>query len=145
MAWRAPTENDLLGSISNAELAAYRAAVVADAQGDPVTARLAIVAEFVRGYIASNRENVLGAAGTLPETLIGPAMDYLAVDVIKRIPGRKIDPARDDARKAAITLFEQVASGKYAVSDPDSGAVAASSPTINEPERKFDHDSQDGI
>jgi hypothetical protein len=150
MAWRSPTESDLLGSISSAELTAYRAAVVSESQGDPVTAKLSSAVNFVRGYIAAHSANSLGNDGTLPDALIGPAMDYVAVDVIKRIPGRRIDQARDDARKAAIALFEQVAAGKYAVEAPSSTAVPSESmssptPQITTPTNYFSREQQEGI
>lgn len=115
MSWRVPTEDDLLGAISSAELAAYRAAAISEDQTDPVTLVLSTVISLVRGYCAGNSGNVLGPAGTIPAELIGPAMDYLAVDVVKRLPGRDVSDDRDDARKAAIALFRDVAAGRFAI------------------------------
>jgi len=148
MAWRAATEDDLLASISNAELEAYRAAVTKPGQTDPVTRKLADVTNMVRGYIAANADNVLGLDGTLPDKLIGPAMDYLAVDVIKRIPRREVSQERSDARKAAIRLFRDVADDKFAIDEPDEPSDeqhGAPSPSFEGRDRVFKRTDQDGI
>lgn len=148
MSWRAPTEDDLLGSISNAELTAYRAAVISDDQTDPATKKLAATVVYVRGFIAANKINTLGTAGTLPDALIGPAMDYLAIDIIKRIPGRKVSEERSDARKAAIKLFEQVAANKFAIEEPETAgteSISSPSPVSSEPTRYFTNTQQDGV
>ena len=150
MSWRAITEADLLQCISGAELETLRETLLADGQADPVASQITLTVNLVRGYIAAHSANSLGNDGTLPDALIGPAMDYVAVDVIKRIPGRRIDQARDDARKAAIALFEQVSAGKYAVEAPDSTAVPSESmssptPKITTPTNYFSREQQEGI
>lgn len=148
MAWRAPTENDLKGSISATEIAAYRVAAADDEQTDPVTKKLDAVVTLVRGYIAAHAANTLGAEGTLPDGLIGPAMDYVAVDVIKRLPGRNVGEERSGARKAAIRLFETVAAGKFAIEQPiveSEEVIGSISPASSAPTRYFKNTQQDGI
>jgi hypothetical protein len=124
MSWRAPTESDLSGSISAAEIAAYRAAAVDSSQGDPVTAQLASVLDLVRGYCRAGSV-AMGPAGTIPETLIRPAMDYLAVDVVKRLP-RGVSEDRRRARESALAIFRDVAGGKMRVEDYGASATASS-------------------
>jgi len=151
MSWRPPTEADLLsGSISGAELSAYRAAALGESQADPVTAQLSTVTNFVRGYISANAENSLGNDGTLPEAVIPAAMDYIAVDIIKRLPGRKIDEARATARKEAIDLFNRIAAGTYKIEQPPTGAdpsetMPSSSPSFVSKTRNYQRTNQDGI
>lgn len=109
--WRAPTEADLTISISETELAAYRTAAT---QTEELAAMLTRGANLVRGYIRGNTEIKMGPEGTIPEALIAPLMDYLAVDVIKR-PGIESSDDRKTARKEAIQLFKDVASKAYQV------------------------------
>jgi hypothetical protein len=150
--WRAPTESDLLGSISSDELEGLRGASLAQGQSDPVAPALQKTVDLVRGYIAGNAENVLGPEGTLPERLIGPAMDVALVSIGSRVVGIIFDPdnIRRDNSRAAIRLFERVSEGKYQVEKPDTAAAAnqqatASSPSFSDTSSTFDRTSQDGI
>jgi hypothetical protein len=146
MSWRTPTTDDLLEVLSGSELEAYRAAALADGQSDPAEARIASVTALVRGYIAV--VSSLGAAGTLPEALIPPAMDYLAVDVLRRLPGVAVDESRSQARKDAIAIFQSVARGEFAIETPeevDETEFQAPAPDITEPATDFHASEQEGI
>lgn len=123
MSWRIPTDSDLAASISAAEIAAYRVAAVDDTQGDPVTTKLTAVVELVRGYCRAG-SMVMGPAGTLPETLIGPAMDFVAVDVVKRLKGVSEDRRR--ARETALSIFRDAAAGKMRSEDYGAADTASS-------------------
>jgi len=117
--WRAPTEADLSLSLSELELQAY-AEAASSAVGEETTAgMLARGADFVRGYLRGNPAIRLGPAGTIPEALVAPLMDYLAVDAIKRLPVGVSDE-RKEARRQALQTFRDVAAGKFIV--PDDGA-----------------------
>jgi len=107
--WRALTENDLKTGLSGTELSRFRSAALADGQADPIQDVIDSVTDLVRGYIAANRENILGPDGTLPEKLVRPAVDYLVIEVQKRVAGVVIDPksARKDARDAAVRSFSR--------------------------------------
>ena len=73
--------------------------------------------------------------GSIPEGLISPAMDYAAYDVLKRMP-MEIGKDRSDARRAAVTLFDAIASKKYQPEsfggEADSGGLAL--PKISDPD-----------
>lgn len=132
MAWRTVTEQDLLQKFSSDELEALRSAGLASGQADPIAGHIVQLVNFVQGYIAANPANTVGPAGMLPERLILPAIDCLLVDVSSRVAGLLIDlnDTRKQARKDALTLFAQVASGHYAVEQPttpgdDNSAVVA--------------------
>ena len=76
-------------------------------------------------------------------------MDYLAVDVIKRIPGEEVDDARDQARKDAIATFKLIAKGDYVVESPTEQTEetfgGTPSPSIGTRTRNFEASDQDGI
>jgi hypothetical protein len=110
MAWRAPTTADLIATLSKAEVDAFDQSVPASASA-PSEDLVARTASFVRGFIRRNHHVRLGPAGTLPEGLISPAMDYAAYDMLKRLPV-EVGAARVKAREEALLLFEDVASDK---------------------------------
>ena len=116
--WRTVDENDLAATLSQGEIDAFRQDASLDGS-DPVARLLKRTAQMVRGYIATNgKVRRMGPSGTLPESLISPAMDYAAADVLKRINV----PLNDDRRKArerAEDLFKDVAAGKYTPESDD--------------------------
>ena len=122
--WRAVDENDLAATISQGEIDAFRQDASLDGS-DPVARLLARTVAMVRGYIATNgKVRRMGPSGTLPESLISPAMDYAASDVLKRINV----PLNDDRRKArerAEDLFKDVAAGKYTPESDDADDTAS--------------------
>lgn len=125
MAWRIPTTEDLTSVLSLTEIETYsRGAASLDA--DPVPRILANTADLVRSYCRSHGNVALSpVAGTIPEGLIGPAMDYAAYNLLKRFP-LKITETRTSARDAAIRIFQDVAEGKLT---PESYGAAADTPS----------------
>ena len=121
--WRTVDENDLAATLSQGEIDAFRQDASLDGS-DPVARLLTRTVAMVRGYIATNgKVRRMGHSGTLPESLISPAMDYAAADVLKRLNV----PLNDDRRKArerAEDLFERVASGKFTPESDDADDTA---------------------
>ena len=110
--WRTVDENDLAATLSQQEVDAYRRSASLDAS-DPVARLLSRTAALVRGYIATNGKVArMGPSGTLPESLVSPAMDYAAFDVLKRV-NVPVNEDRRRARERAEDLFRDVAQGKY--------------------------------
>src|SRR5271156_512205 len=108
MAWITPAEPDVLTVLSETELATYRAAALASGQADPLPPTLAQVVDLVRGYVGADRPTTLGVSGTIPQKLLAPALDLVAV----RLPQRVGVPPKDVRKSAAdqaIRLLEQVA------------------------------------
>lgn len=122
--WRTVDENDLAATVSQGEIDAFRQDASLDGS-DPVARLLKRTVAMVRGYIATNgKVRRMGRSGTLPESLISPAMDYAAADVLKRIAV----PLNDDRRKArerAEDLFKDVAAGKYTPESDDADDTAS--------------------
>ena len=150
MSWRVITEADLLKKLSSDELEAIRAAGLASGQADPVSAHLADVTNFVRGFIAANSGNVLGSEGTLPERIILPAIDYLVVDIGSRVAGLLIDPEgiRKTSYDNANRLFRDIAQGNFAIEAPETESTeteSAPSPSFYTKTREFSRENQDGI
>lgn len=113
MAWRKPELRDLAAKLNQRELDSFRQHPDFKTMADPAADILEQTAEFVRGFCRTNKQvNMSPEAGTIPEGLISPAMDYAVYDVLKRI---NVTPneARKAAWEKAIDLFEKVASGGY--------------------------------
>ena len=146
--WREPTERDLSASISAAEIEAYRSAAAdEDAHGDPITALLERGVNFVRGYLRANSAIAMGPAGTLPESLIAPCMDYVAFDVVKRVPRANTEDRRT-SRQDAVRLFERVQQGTYDVESyqrPETQGNAPASQLAVSSRRRVSSESMDGL
>ena len=134
--WRAPTIADLSLSISETELDAYSAA--ATESGETAEGLLRRGADLARGYLRRNRAVTLGPAGTVPEAVVAPLMDYLAVDVVKRTPLGVSDDRRR-ARDQALQLFRDIAADRYDVeshgAEDDASPGGASELASSAPQR----------
>ena len=152
MAWRAMTEADLLVAMSNDELELVRDTALANKQADPIAAAILHVVNHIRGFIAGNPNNRLGAEGELPESLIAPAADLLVVRLPSRVSGLSIDIG-DVRKKAAATaeaMLRDVAKGVFFIEDPDtydeiSEAANDNAPSMNDKDLNFSQTAQDGI
>ncbi len=146
--WRAPTERDLAGSISATEIEAYReAAADPDEHGDPIAALLERGVAFVRGFLRANAAVAMGPAGTLPEALVAPCMDYVAYDVVKRVPRANTEDRRA-ARREAVALFTLVKRGDYDVENHERAETQGSSPAselASSSRRRVTSDKLDGL
>ena len=146
MAWAAIAESDVIVHISGAELTALRAAALQAGQADPVAPSISQVTELVRGYVAACDENTLGDAGKIPTRLLSAACDLVVCEIISRVPGYDLDDERQEKKKAAIRLLEQVAACKFAIDDPDTGADPTGSIEVaNVDDREATRSSLDGL
>ncbi len=132
MAWIKPTKDDLTATVSADEVEAFgQSADFADA----VESILSRTSDLVRGYVRAGGTKVPATSGTIPPSLLAPAMDYAAFDLLKRFN----IPVSEDRRKArtdALALFENVAERKISVEPADeaeTAASAASSPVVAPP------------
>lgn len=113
MGWRKPEQRDLVAKLNQKELAAFKQHPEYASSADPAEDILSQTAEFVRGACRTNRQIRLSPdEKTIPESLISPAMDVAAFDILKRINVIPND-ARKSAWEKALDLFEKVASGGY--------------------------------
>lgn len=119
--WRRPTEDDLVSSLSREEVEAFRQDGAFG--GDPVEAQLRDVAELVRGFVRANGGvRMCPEEGTLPASLVGPAMDYLRHRLLTRM-NLAVNESRTRAWEAAKDLFRRIADGGFSpesyAADPD--------------------------
>jgi hypothetical protein len=147
MSWIIPTEADVLTVLSESELATYRSATTASGQADPVAPTLAQVVDLVRGYVGAYKPNTLGAPGTIPQKLLAPALDLVAMRVPQRV-GVTPKEVRQQAAARAVRLLEQVAAGVFNIEEPDiatSESTSAPRPTIAARPARFTRREEDGV
>lgn len=110
--------------------AANRAANDSTAFDTMVTDVLSDVVNRVRGSVAANRANTLGAEGTVPPELSGAAVALARVELVSTIPG--VISLSDDTRKSLVeTANKQLtdaAAGKLAITPPANAATSAPDP-----------------
>lgn len=152
MAWRAITDADILTRMSGDELETFRVSALATGQDDPVADVITQVTNEIRGYIAACEKNTLGSAGTIPETLLGTALDKLVIEIQSRVAGIVIDSdeVRRDKLARAQRLLRDVAQCNFTVEQPESGSESDEdwgglSPASTTPTRRFNRASQDGV
>ena len=145
MSWHTPTLADLHGSLSADEIENLGAKGLGDSQ-DAAAQAIERSVLLVRGYV--RRAGVaLGAAGTIPPELLGPAMDIAARDFFLRL-NLEIREERRDRARAASTILIDMAEGKgIQVLGPDDDAVAAAHPlpSFTARTRTTGRDYEDGI
>ena len=147
MSWITPSESDVLTVLSETELATYRAAATASGQADPLAPTLAQVVELVRGYVGAYRPNTLGEPGTIPQKLLAPTLDLVAVRLPQRV-GVSPKDVRQQAAASAVRLLERVAAGEFNIEEPiDATAeiTSAPKPTIVARHRRFSWREEEGI
>jgi hypothetical protein len=141
MAWRVILETDITLKLSGPELDGFRAAALeqSPSQADPVAGVINQVVTTARALIARNLNNVpMGAGLTLPEALIGPAVDIIILAIMSRAAGTIIDEQnfrRVNANRA-WQIFNDVAQAKLIVeaADPsnlDTTVLGYSKPSFN--------------
>ena len=110
--WRTVSGTDLGATIAQGEIDAYRASGPVDGS-DRVAALLDRTVATVRGWISCNGSVRMGPPGTLPLSLISPAMDYAAFDLLKSQDTGDISEDRRKARDSAERLFEKISTGAF--------------------------------
>lgn len=145
--WVPITEEDLLTVLSGPELQGYRAAAKASGQLDPVQPTIDQVTDYVRGFVGGCKRNTLGKGNTIPEKLMAPALDILAVRIPQRV-GRDPKPGRDKAADRAVELLKIVARCEFDIEEPvtaTSEVSSSPSPSISARVKSYGRESQDGI
>ena len=108
--WRKMTANDVAATLSQREVDGYQRS-----GGDnlnPLGTLIERTTARVRLSIRSNgRVRMSPDAATLPLSLISPACDYMAFDILKRLDV-EVGGDRRRARQQAIDLFDRIERGE---------------------------------
>lgn len=124
MAWRKVTESDLISSLSQKEVNAFRTS--SEFEHDPVEQLLAGIVAKVRGYIRASRTVALDPdESKIPEALVSDAMDYVRYEILTRM-NLVVNESRTKAYERAVETFKEVANGTFKV-EPGVEPVPASS------------------
>ena len=111
--WRLPTATDLAATLSDMEIEAYRTSF-AD-EGDPIAIRLNLTAARFRGAIRTGgRSRMSREEYSLPESVIGVAMDLAAYNILKRLDVA-INEDRRKAYEKAEDFLRRLEEGKIEV------------------------------
>lgn len=145
--WRELTEDDVLGVLSEPEVAAYQGAATGSGQ-DVLADILGQVINHCRGYIADNTQNALAAGLTLPERCLRPALHLIRKDLLTRLDLEVSEDRRKDASEA-LRFFERVADGKVSIEQPtratDTSGPVQTVTLLSNHERQATRDKLSGL
>jgi hypothetical protein len=127
MAWRIPAQTDLIAVMSLSETEAFQRSAKTGEQ-DPADTLIANAAGVLRGYIRKAGIPMSPNPAEIPEELMGPAMDYAAFNLCKRIR-ISVTKERADAWTAAKDLFKEIADHKH-MPEPYADPSATGGPTL---------------
>lgn len=121
MSWITLTQTHLEDYLTGNELSRLQSAALADDQDNPIPDIIADVVEEVRGRVAANPRNTLGANGKIPDELNAAALAIVRWRVINRLPGLKslATEERKDEKDDALRLLRDVAADKFSIAQPD--------------------------
>jgi phage gp36-like protein len=126
VSWIAISESAVRSTLAAAELSALRTVQLAAGQMDPLAEIIERTVDEVRGYVAANPLNRVGAAGTIPGELEAAALALVRYRLVTRLPLKTLlTEARKDEQRDAITLLRDVAGGRFAILPPDDGGEPA--------------------
>ena len=161
--WRAITTDDIKTRLSASELDSFRTAAVDSGDVDTVQGVVDSVTETVRGFISGCPQNILANDGFLPTSLIGPALDIIALTITSRAAGLILDPdgQRRKAADQAYLILRDVSACRFKIPRPgvSDGGLPSTQPSTVQPgyvppsihnprggrRTQFGKDSQNGI
>ena len=119
MSWITLTESDVLTRLSGPELSALKTAALGAGQGNPLPEVIAQVVREVRGHVAACDRNRLGEGQTIPDELLGAALNRIRYELVTRLPvASLLTDARREANRDATALLGRVAACQFAIVAP---------------------------
>lgn len=147
--WITLTENLVLSKLSSPELAAMKTAATAAGQDNPLLEVIAQVTREVRGYIAACPDNILGGGDTIPDELLGAAINRIRYELATRLPVKAlITDARDKANDQALALLRDTAACRFRIVAPEQATdekLPSQRPRWKSRKRHYRRAQQDGI
>lgn len=147
MSWITLAESDLLTRMNSKELEGIRAAALAAGQADPVAPSILQVVNHIRGAVRACDSNTLGDGDTIPDELLGEALDMLVYILPSRV-GTYTTATRKDLHDKAVKLLQRVAECKFYIQNPTTASTTdppKSKPAITARDKEFTRTKQDGI
>ena len=126
MAWTTVSEADILGKLSEDELAIYRSTQADPESTDPLSDIISRVVSEVRARIAANAANTLDDGETVPSSVVDHLLAVVRYRLLTRLPIRVSEDRRTEYEDA-LDFLSDVAAGKVAIEDPGSGVTAKTS------------------
>lgn len=128
MSWIIIAEADVISKLSGPEIAAMKTAALQAAQTDPLPEVIEQVTKEIRGYVAGCASNTLGDGATIPDELLGAAINRIRYELATRLPvASLLTDARARANDQALTLLRDVAACKFKVIAPATPAAEQAS------------------
>ena len=123
MSWLTPTADDLKTKLLpqvTAILTNYCAKTGASAE-DVIGSELTNAIREVRGYVAGNKENLLGEDGSIPDELLTTTLIIARHNLYSNLPGAKgrFDEELKGAFERAARQLRDVAAGTFKLVSPD--------------------------
>ena len=118
MAWITLTEDNVRERLSWPELSAFKTWHLKAGQDDPVPETIVRVVNEVRGYVSGCARNVLGPAGTIPDSLADAALSLMRWRLATRLPGASqalLDESRKQEYDDALRLLRDVARCNFGI------------------------------
>jgi hypothetical protein len=120
MAYITITEADVLTKLSGPEIAAMKTAAMQAAQTNPLPEIIEQVVGEVRGRVAACTKNILGDGETIPQELLGAAINRIRFELATRLPvPGLLTAARDKANDQAIAMLRDVSRCEVAIVGPE--------------------------
>lgn len=149
MAWRKPTTDDLVSTLSQKEIDLFSKS--AEFSGtDPIARQIDLTVSTVRGFISSGRKCKMSPeTDSIPEMLIESAMAYAAFNLLKRMPVQ-IGEARTKAYERAASLFDKIATGvivpeDYGETEEKETFTSLARPSFRRKDNKLGRIREEGI
>lgn len=144
--WITISSDDVKTRLAGAEVAAFSQRALATGQADPLPEITAQVVREVRGHVAGGG-GTLGEGLTLPDELLGAAVDIVAFRLTTRL-GLPVKEDRRLAYEHARSLMGQVGRGEFAIVAPETVAAAQASgarPAHTQRQRHHTREAQEGL
>jgi hypothetical protein len=120
MSWVTITVDLLHEKQLGAEVDAAQTVALAEGKPDPVPGIIAEVIREVRGYVVANPKNKPGPEGTVPDELLGQAINRIRFEAATRVPGGALmDEDRRTANRDAWSAMRDASAGRMAIAQPD--------------------------
>jgi hypothetical protein len=117
--WLSLTPALILSKLSAPELAAMRTAATGAGQTDPLGEVLAQVTREVRGFVAACADNRLGPEDTIPDELLGAAINRARYELATRLPvASLLTDARTEANRDALAILRDTAACRFRIVPP---------------------------